>query len=128
MDFLVIAVPLTATTCGLLGETELRMLKPSAVLINAARAQVIDEDACMRCLREGWIRGAALDSHYREPLPAEHPTWSLPNLILTPHISGSSESPHYLDRSYDVFLQTLERYLACEPLLNALSAVQLKGA
>jgi phosphoglycerate dehydrogenase-like enzyme len=128
VDFLVIAVPLTAATRGLLGEKELRMLKRSAVLINAARAHIIDEDAYMRCLREGWIRGAALDSHYQEPLPDGNPTWSLPNLMLTPHISGSSESPHYLDRSYDVFLQNLERYLAGEPLLNALSEAQLKGA
>jgi phosphoglycerate dehydrogenase-like enzyme len=128
VDFLVIAVPITAATRGLIGEKELRMLKPSAVLINSARAQVIEENVFMRCLREGWIRGAALDSHYQEPLPAEHATWSLPNLMLTPHISGSSLSPNFQKRLWEIFAGNVERFARGEPLLNELTAAQLSGA
>lgn len=127
VDFLCVAVPLTRATRGLVGEKELRMLKSSAVLINAARAAIVDEDALVRALREKWIRGAALDAHYREPLPPTHPLWTMPNLVLTPHISGSDKSTHYLDRLYDLFLQNLERYAGGKPLLNALIESQLRG-
>ena len=103
------------------------MLKPSAILINPARAALIREEAFVRCLREEWIRGAALDVHYAYPLSPDHPLWSMPNLVLTPHISGSAASTHFLDRIYDIFAQNLARYNAGEALLNKLSEAQLKG-
>lgn len=128
VDFLIITMTLTRVTKGIVGEAELRMLKPSAVLINLARAAIIKEEALLKCLREGWIRGAAIDVHYAYPLPPpEHPLWSLPNVILTPHISGSGSSPHFLKRTYDIFLQNLQRYSAGQPLLNELTAAQLQG-
>jgi phosphoglycerate dehydrogenase-like enzyme len=127
VDVLVMALPLTPVTEGIVGEEELRMLKPSAILINPARAALIREDAFVRCLREKWIRGAALDVHYAYPLPPEHPLWSVPNLVLTPHISGSVASTHFLDRIYDIFAQNLQRYGAGRALLNELSASQLRG-
>lgn len=127
LDYLFITMPQTSVTTGMVGEKELRMLKPSAVLVNPARAPIIPLDVFMRCLNERWIRGASLDVHYAYPLPPEHPVWGLPNLILTPHISGSAESPHFLDRCYDIFSQNIERYLAGKPLLNELTRAQLEG-
>ena len=103
------------------------MLAPHAVLINPARAGLIDEQAFIRCMREGWIRATSCDVHYAYPLPPEHPLWSMPNVVLTPHISGSGESTNFLDRIYDIFAQTLARLVAGEPLLNQLSADQLRG-
>jgi phosphoglycerate dehydrogenase-like enzyme len=82
----------------------------------------------VRALREGWIAGAALDTHYRYPMPPEHPLWGLPNVIFTPHISGSSLSPNFRSRLWDIFALNLGRYERGEPLLNELTAQQLSGA
>lgn len=127
LDYFLITMPLTDSTKGLIGERELRMLRPDAVLINPARAQIIDENVFIRCLAEKWIRGASLDVHYAYPLPPEHPLWDMPNLIMTPHISGSAESPHFLMRIYDIFSRNCARYIRSEPLLNELTDSQLKG-
>jgi phosphoglycerate dehydrogenase-like enzyme len=127
VDFLIISVPLTNKTRGLIGEQELRWLKPTAVLINPARAAIIEEQAFIRCLREKWIRAAALDVHYAYPLPPEHPLWTMPNLILTPHISGATAGTHFLERAYDIFTGNVERFCAGQPLLNELTAAQLRG-
>ena len=127
VDYLVIGIPLTPATKGIIGEKELRLLKPSAVLINPARAQIIDEQAYIKSLTEGWIRGSSLDVHYAYPLPPEHPLWSMPNIIMTPHISGSCGCPHFLERVYDIFSENLRRYCNGESLLNELTVSQLKG-
>ena len=127
VDFLVIAMPLTPATEGIIGEEELKALKSTAVLINPARALLIQEEALMRCLSEGWIRGAAIDVHYAYPLTADHPLWSMPNLILTPHVSGAEASPRFLERVYDIFLQNCRRYADDRKLLNELSDDQLMG-
>ncbi len=126
LDYLLVTLPLTPTTRGIIGEKELRMLKSSAVLINPARAHIIEEEAYIECLRQGWIRGSSLDVHYVSPLPAEHPLWSMSNLIMTPHISGENANPHFLSRMYDIFIHNVERYCKGEPLLNELSESQLK--
>ena len=89
-------MPLTAETRGLIGAAELRAMRSDAFLINIARGEVVDEDALVRCLRAGGLAGAALDVFNDEPLPAEHPFWSLPNLVITPHISGYT--PSYFDQ------------------------------
>lgn len=127
LDYLILGMPITPQTQGIVGERQLRMLAPHAVLINAARAGLVDEQAFIRCMREGWIRAASCDVHYAYPLPPEHPLWSMPNVVLTPHISGSSASTNFLDRIYDIFAQNLARLVAGEPLLNQLSADQLRG-
>lgn len=127
LDYLIITLPLTSATRGIIGERELRMLRPSAVLINCARGPIIEEQAYIRCLREQWIRGSSLDVHYAYPLPPEHPLWLMPNLIMTPHISGGSGGAHFLPRTYQLFTQNLERYLSGRPLLNELSEAQLQG-
>jgi phosphoglycerate dehydrogenase-like enzyme len=127
LDFLVLAMPLTPATTGLVGEQELRALPPTAYLLNPARGPLVREEALLRALREGWIAGAALDTHYHYPMPADHPLWRFPNVIMTPHISGSSASPFYLGRIWEVFVQNVQRLLAGQPLLNELTPAQLAG-
>lgn len=125
LDFLVLAMPLTAATRGIVGETELRALPSRAFLLNPARGPLVQEAALLRALREGWIAGAALDTHFQYPLPPDHPLWLMPNVILTPHISGSSLSPRFGERVWDLFTQNVGRFLAGQPLLNELSPQQL---
>jgi phosphoglycerate dehydrogenase-like enzyme len=125
LDYLILTMPLTLATRGIIGERELRMLPPSAVLLNPARGPLVDEAALLAALREGWIAGAALDAHYYYPLPPEHPLWAMPNVILTPHISGSSAGREFLPRVWELFAENLARYLAGRPLLNELSAAEL---
>ena len=115
-DFVVIALPLTVETTGSVPEPQLRMMKPTAYVINIARGRIIDEVALVRALKERWIAGAALDVFEREPLPGDSELWALDNVILTPHISG--EVDNYDDRVVALFKQNLRRYLAGEPLLN----------
>lgn len=127
LDFLILAIPQTASTEGVVGEQELRMLKPDAFLLNPARGPLVREDMLIKALQEGWIAGAALDTHYYYPMPPDHPLWKMPHVILTPHISGSSGSPRFLERVSDIFLENAGRFLRQEPLLNLLSASQLRG-
>ena len=115
-DYVVIAVPLTPQTEKLIGEAELRAMRSSAYLVNIARGRVIDEQALIRALREGWIAGAGLDVAEEEPLPPESPLYSMPNVILTPHISGASV--HYDERLAALFAENLRRYRAGQPLKN----------
>ncbi|NUQ64264.1 MAG: D-2-hydroxyacid dehydrogenase [Pirellulales bacterium] len=125
LDFLILAMPLTPSTTGLIGERELRALPTTAFVLNPARGPLIQEAALLKALREGWIAGAALDTHYYYPMPADHPLWRFPNVIMTPHISGSDQSPRFLERVWDIFLQNVDRYLAGEPLLNELTPAEL---
>lgn len=125
LDFLILTVPLTANTCGMIGERELRMMKPTAYLLNPARGPLVVESALLRALREGWIAGAALDAHFCYPLPPDHPLWDMPNVVLTPHISGSSAGREFLPRVWDLFGQNLARFLQGEPLLNELTPAEL---
>ncbi len=81
----------------------------------------------LKALREGWIAGAALDTHYHYPMPADHPLWRFSNVVMTPHISGSSLSPHTARRSWDIFVQNVERYVCGRRLLNELTPAQLSG-
>lgn len=126
LDFLVMAIPQTGSTEGIVGEAELKMLNSQAYLLNPARGLLIQEQALLRALQEQWIAGAALDTHYYYPMPEDHPLWRMPNVIFTPHISGSSASPRFLDRVWDIFLQNVRRVMKGEPLLNELSAAQLQ--
>lgn len=127
LDFLVVAMPLTKQTEGLIGERELRALPRHAYLLNPARGPIIREEALLRALGEGWIAGAALDTHYRYPMPPDHPLWRFPNVIFSPHISGSSLSPHFQTRLWDIVAQNLGRLEAGRPLLNVITPAQLAG-
>lgn len=125
LDFLILAMPLTKANEGIVGETELRALRPAACVLNPARGPLIREQALLRALREGWITGAALDTHYRYPMPPDHPLWQLPNVLMTPHISGSSGSPFFLQRVWDILVQNVARLREGQPLLNELPATEL---
>jgi len=103
LDFLVIAMPMTKSTEGLIGERELQALPRTAFVLNPSRGPIIQEGALLRALQEKWIAGAALDTHYKYPMPPDHPLWAFPNVIFTPHISGSSLSPHFKHRLWDIF-------------------------
>ena len=127
LDFLVVGLPLTKATEGLIGERELQMLPPRAFVLNPARGPIIKESALLQALREKWIAGAALDTHYHYPMPSDHPLWKFSNVIFTPHISGSSLSPNFTVRLWDIFSRNLERFTKSEPLLNELTPEQLSG-
>ncbi len=127
LDFLIVAMPLTKATEGLIGERELQALPRTACLLNPARGPIIKQEALLRALREKWIAGAALDTHYHYPMPPDHPLWRFPNVIFTPHISGSSLSPKFGRRLWDIFTQNLERLSRGAPLLNELTASQMAG-
>ncbi len=91
-DFVSLHVPLTPETRGLIGEAALRRMKATAYLINMARGPVVDTDALVRALQEGWIAGAALDVTDPEPLPSEHPLYRLPNCVIVPHIGSATHA------------------------------------
>jgi len=115
-DYVVLATPLTPETQGLFDAAALRAMRSSAYLINIARGAIVDEAALITALKEGWIAGAGLDTFSTEPLPPDHPFWSLPNVFVTPHTSGFS--PRITERTTDLFLDNLARYRAGKPLRN----------
>jgi phosphoglycerate dehydrogenase-like enzyme len=115
-DYVVIATPATPETQGMIDENVLRSMCSSAYLINIARGAVIDETALLTALREGWIAGAGLDTLQTEPLPADSPFWSLPNVFVTPHSSGAS--PRNIERIVALFFDNLQRYREGLPLQN----------
>jgi len=119
-DYVVISVPLTQETDHLIGEAELRAMRPHAYLVNVARGRVIDEQVLIRALTDGWIAGAGLDVTEEEPLPATSPLYTMPNVILTPHISGVSVN--YDTRLTDLFADNLRRFRANAPLRNRYEA------
>lgn len=127
LDFLILALPLSKATEGLVGERELRALPRRAYVLNPARGPIIQQDALLRALGEGWIAGAALDTHYHYPMPPEHPLWRMPNVIFTPHISGSSLSPKFKQRLWEIFALNVDRFAHSQPLLNELTSPQLEG-
>lgn len=115
-DYLVLAAPLTRETRGAVSREVIARMKPTAWLVNIARGAMVDEGALVEALQAGRIGGAALDALTDEPLPADSPLWSLPNVIITPHSSNSS--PRLRERSVALFRENLRRYKAKEPLLN----------
>ena len=121
-DYLAITLSLTEATRGLLGERELRMMKPTAVLINVARAEIVDEEALYRALAQRTIAGAALDVWYRYPtgagpaLPAHQPFHELPNVLMTPHVSGWTNG--MLEARAKVIAENIHRAARGEPPVN----------
>lgn len=115
-DYVVVACPLTPETERMIGERELRAMKPTATLINIARGRIIDEAMLVRALEEGWIAAACLDVFEEEPLPETSPLWAMPNVVVSPHNSGFS--PLNMARAMGVFLDNLERFVQGRPLRN----------
>ncbi|PKN90317.1 MAG: hypothetical protein CVU42_10605 [Chloroflexi bacterium HGW-Chloroflexi-4] len=115
-NFVVVALPITPETRGLIGEAEINAMKTGAFLVHVSRGGIVDETALINALNEHKLAGAALDVFTQEPLPAESPLWKTPNLIITPHVSGFS--PRYKERAGEMFAANLNRYLHGEPILN----------
>jgi phosphoglycerate dehydrogenase-like enzyme len=115
-DWLVIAVPDTPETQNLVDRRRLEMLPASAVVVNVARGSVLDEDALIERLRDGRLRGAALDVFASEPLPASSPLWDMPNVIISPHSASTVLQEN--ERLVDLFIENLHRYLDGRPLIN----------
>ncbi|MEX1247293.1 MAG: D-2-hydroxyacid dehydrogenase [Anaerolineales bacterium] len=115
-DYVVVTLPLTAETRGMLGAKQLAAMKPSAFLVDVSRGGVMDSAALLHALEKRQLSGAALDVFAEEPLPADSPFWTLPNVIVSPHVAGLS--PHYKDRAFILFKENLRRYLSGEELLN----------
>ncbi|MBN2303444.1 MAG: D-2-hydroxyacid dehydrogenase [Anaerolineae bacterium] len=115
-DFVVVAVPLTDSTRLMFDAEIFQAMKPTAFVINVGRGGVIDETALLAALQSGTIAGAAMDVFEFEPLPEDSPFWQQPNLIITPHLSGSTHD--YNDKAAKLFVANLERYLARKDLLN----------
>jgi glyoxylate/hydroxypyruvate reductase len=121
-DYLVLSLPHTPETAGLLGAKELAALKPSAVLVNIARGTIIDEPALIDALRTGRLAGAALDVVSHEPLSPESLLWDMPNVLISPH----SMSTAYGENEWltDLFCDNLRRYLDNQPLRNVVDKIR----
>jgi phosphoglycerate dehydrogenase-like enzyme len=115
-DYIVVCVPRTDATRGLVGESAFRAMKPEAVLIDVSRGGVVAEAALSQALEDGRIKGAALDVFETEPLPAEHTFWGFDNVLITPHCSSVYEG--WERRSMEMFCDNLDRWLRREPLEN----------
>lgn len=115
-DYIVLALPSTPKTLGMITEKYLRKMKSNSFLVNIGRGSVIDQEALIKALKEKWIGGAGLDVMVPEPLPKDSPLWELPNVIITPHASGGS--PTNDQRRFDIFYRNLVLYIENKPLEN----------
>lgn len=119
-DVLVIATPATPETLGLIGHTQLALMKSTASIINVARGGIMDEEALAEALRAGRLGGAVIDCFTREPLPADHPFFDTPHLILTPHMAGVHGE--YWTVMAALLAENLRRLRGGKPLLNLVNA------
>lgn len=117
-DALVMALPATAETAGILSRERIALLGPQALVVNVGRGSAIDQPALVEALTARRLAGAALDVMEPEPLPPDHPLWQCPNTILTPHVSGNMALGLTCDLDVDMFCRDLGRYAAGEPLEN----------
>jgi phosphoglycerate dehydrogenase-like enzyme len=116
-DYVVVTVPYTPQTEGMIGADEIAVMKPSAMLVGISRGRIIDQKALAKALREGRIAAAALDVFDPEPLPSDSELWNLEDLLITPHIAGGTqlEGEHILD----IFQENLGKFLSNDlPLRN----------
>lgn len=115
-DYVVLSVPVTPQTTGMISSAQLTAMKADSFLINVGRGPLIDESALIDALHERKIAGAALDVFDQEPLPSDSPFWDLDNLLITPHTAGMSE--RMWERHYTLFSENLRRYLSGRPLFG----------
>ena len=115
-DFIVVAVPLSDKTRGLVNAEALSVCKPTAYLVDISRGGIVDHAALIKALNERRLAGAALDVFPEEPLPKKSPLWEMQNVIITPHIAGVSS--YYDERAMELFAENLSRYIADLPLYN----------
>ncbi|HWX74081.1 MAG TPA: NAD(P)-dependent oxidoreductase, partial [Solirubrobacteraceae bacterium] len=114
-DVLVVLLPFTAATVGLLSADMLALLPERAWVINAARGRIVDQDALLELVQAGRL-SAALDVTDPEPLPREHPLWDAPGVLITPHLAG--DSPRASRKAFALVGDQVRRYVAGEPLIN----------
>ena len=115
-DYVVVTVPYSPENENMIGARELALMKRTAYVIVTSRGRIVEHGALVAALRERSIAGAALDTVFEEPLPADDPLWDLDNVIVTPHIAGNS--PELDERTYAMFADNLRRYAGGQPLLN----------
>ena len=115
-DYVVSSLPATAKTINMIDASVFAAMKPSAVFVNVGRGRTVDEPALIKALRDGTIRGAALDVYHQEPLPPDSPFWEMPNVILSPHMGA--DTALYMERMTDIICRNLERYARGEALGN----------
>ncbi|MBC7235823.1 MAG: lactate dehydrogenase, partial [Chloroflexi bacterium] len=121
-DVVSLHCPLNRHTRHLIGEEQLRRMKPTALLINTCRGPVVDEVALQKALREGWIAAAGLDVLEKEPADSDNPLLNMPNVLVTPHIAGSTAER--VRRATEFALANVERVIAGQP---PLSLVNVQG-
>ena len=121
IDLLVMCLPGTPETEGLLSKERISLLPKTAYVINVGRGSTVDQDALMDALNQERIAGAALDVVYPEPLPKDHPLWTAKNCIITPHSSGDTGLPYSVDRTFEIFCENVGRYARGEELINVVS-------
>lgn len=115
-DYVILTLPGTPATEGIIGQEELKMMKDSAFIVNIGRGSLIKQDALLEALKKGWIGGAGLDVTEPEPLPETSQLWEMDNLIITPHTSGFS--PTNDRRRFEIFKENLKKYLKQKELRN----------
>jgi len=121
-DFLANCAPLTPATEKRFGKREFSLMKPTAYFINIGRGGTVDQEALIEALQKGIIAGAGLDVTSPEPLPPENPLWEMPNVILTPHVAGTSDGTE--SRADEIALDNIRRFAAGEPLRNVVNYEQ----
>ena len=115
-DHVVVVAPLTEQTRGLIDAAVLAAMKPTAHLVNLGRGPIVDEDALLDALRGGRLAAASLDVFAIEPLPADHPLWTAPGVVVSPHLAGDAAG--WRDALARQFVDNALRFLDGEPLLN----------
>jgi len=115
-DFVVLSLPLTKETQGLIGKAQLKSMKRTGYLINVSRGGIVHESRLIEALKQGWIAGAGLDTFENEPLPENSELWGFRNVIITPHIAGLT--PYYMERLTNIFCENLNRFIRKQPLMN----------
>jgi len=115
-DYLAIAIPITEETRGRIGAHELSVMKPDSYLFIMSRGGIVDQDALADALKNGRLAGAGIDATDPEPLPAEHPLWTLPNVLISPHSSGASRQTN--ERGRAILKENIRRFVAGEPMMN----------
>lgn len=121
-DFLVCCLPLTMATRGLVNAELLRKLQPGAVLVDISRGGVVNGDAVIEALNNGTLKGAALDVFEQQPLPPESPLWQREDVLITPHVSGTT--PYYLERALSIFV---DNYQSISRGTGLVTAISLEG-
>ena len=117
-DILALVLNLSDATHHLIGAAQIARMKPSAIIVNLSRGGVIDQDALIAALKEGRLAGAGLDVTDPEPLPAGHPLWDTPNVLLTPHFTAAL--PDKTERSLATIIENIRRYRDGQEMLNRL--------